>query len=113
MRGQVGRVPLAVAVQGADVLGAALPGDPVAEPERDAVAAVSRQGADQRAVPLRDLGGVVGAAVVDDQQRDRHVGDLLRHLVQDGADVVRLVVGGDHDRPAAEASGPGRCWRKR
>ena len=72
-------------------------GDPVAEPEGDAVPAVGRQRADERAVPLRDLAGVVGAAVVDDQQRHRYVGDLLRHLVQDGADVLRLVVGRDHD----------------
>ena len=66
--GQVGRVPLAVAVQGGDVLGAALARDPVAEPERDTVTAVRGERADQRAVALGDLGGRVGAAVVDHQE---------------------------------------------
>ena len=111
-RGQVGRVPLAVAVEGGDVLRAALAGDPVAEPERDAVAAVGRQRADQRAVPLGDLRRGVGTAVVDHEQRHRHVGDLLRNFVQDGADVVGLVVSGDDDDQRLKLEVRVCAWRR-
>jgi hypothetical protein len=43
-----------------------------------------------------DLCGVVGAAVVDDQDL-LDVGPLLRHPSEAFTDPGRLVVGGDHD----------------
>ena len=48
-----------------------------------------------------DVAGPVAGAVVDDERLDRDPADLRRHPVEDVADVVGLVVGGDHDRDLA------------
>ena len=99
----LGRVVLAVRVGGDDVGGAALPGDPVAEPQRGALAAVDRHVGDHGA-GLRRLGrGAVGAAVGDhDGGRDQpaHLGG---QGLDDRPDGPGLVVGRDHDRDRREA----------
>jgi hypothetical protein len=94
---QVGRIPLPVTVERGDVAGTRLAGDAVPEPQRHTVTAVGGQRADQRAVPLSDLGGAVRAAVVDHQARHAHGRYLIRDLVEDLADVAGLVIGGDDD----------------
>src|SRR5262249_57667324 len=91
------RIPLPVAVERGDVAGTRLTGDPVPEPQRHTVTAVGGQRADERSVPLRDLGGVVGAAVVDHQARHADGRYLVRDLVEHRADVPALVVSGDDD----------------
>src|SRR5215469_774243 len=94
---QVGRVPLPVAVERGDVVGTSLAGDAVPGPQRHTVAAVGGERADERAVPLGDLGGAVRAAVVDHQARHAHASYLIRDLIEHLADVGGLVVGGDDD----------------
>ena len=102
----LGRVVLAVGVGGHDVARAALPGEPVAEPQRRALAPVDRHVADQRA----RLPGLLDRGV------DRAVGDDDRHGVQaahgggqvldDRADRAFLVEGGDHDGDRRQPGGP-------
>jgi hypothetical protein len=61
---------------------------------------------DEGAVRGGDVAGPVAGAVVDDQDLGPHAADLGRHLVEDDADVLGLVVGGDEDRDlASEAVG--------
>ena len=93
----LGRVVLAVGVGGHDVPGAALAGQPVAQPQRRALAPVDRHVADQRAVRAALGHRAVPGAV---RHHDRpwwpaRTGGGQR--VDDRADHPFLVVGGDHD----------------
>ena len=60
-------------------------------------AAVDHVAGDDRAVGGGDLAGAVARAVVDDQDRGLDPADLGGDPVEDRADVVGLVVGGDED----------------
>ena len=95
---------LAVGVQGDDDGRARVGEQPVAGAQRGAAAAVDHVAGDDRAVLGGDLAGAVARAVVDDQDRGLDPADLIRNPVEDVADAVGLVVGGDqHADPVPEA----------
>ena len=91
----LGRVVLAVGVEGDAVLRAQLDAEGVTHPQGVAVAQVLAQHEGHGAAVLGDLGGLVLAAVDHDQRGDGQTAGLGRHFVEDGADVVLLLVGAD------------------
>ena len=95
--GHVGRIPLAVGVERHQVARAVLAAQPVADPERRALAEVLLQPGDERAVRARDLARGVGAAVVDDDGLHGQAAGLGRHGVEHAADALGLVERGDDD----------------
>ena len=109
----LGRVVLAVGVEGDHVAGAVGRGQPVAEPQGRALAQVDRQHAGVDPGVEGHLGGAVGAAVDHHQGGDLEVADEGRHGLQHVADVVLLLVGGDegHHRAEPDARGTGRRSR--
>src|SRR3954453_5700998 len=100
------RVPLHVGVERDDEPAAELADQLVAEPQRDAVAAVAIEPGEVDTVVLGDhLSGAIAAAVIDHEDGDRQPAGDRGNRVQHGADAVLLVVGGDqrHDRGKPEA----------
>ncbi len=100
--GDVGRVPLAVGVEGDDVLGAVLARDPVSEPKRRSLPGVPIERRDVDVMVARDLRGLVGASVVDDERVDGKSAGLPRHCVEDCADRLLLVERRDDDDDGSE-----------
>ena len=72
-------------------------GQPVAEHEDQALAAVDRHVADERAGGAGLIGGAVIGAVDNDDHLDRLAADLARDAAHDRGDRGLLVVGRDHD----------------
>src|ERR1022692_4408300 len=103
----LGGVVLAVGVRRDDVLGAALAGQPVAEPERGPLAPVDRHVADQRPGCLGVLDGAVDRAVRHHDLRGRQPAHGCGQRLDDGADRAFLVVGGDHDGHRRQLGRPG------
>src|SRR5262249_51530696 len=86
-------------VEGSDVTRTGPPGDPVPEPQGHPVTPVNGQCAHAHAMFPCDLGGPVGAAVVDDQRGELHTRDLIRNFVENGTKVACFVVCGyDNDQ---------------
>ena len=86
---------LSVRVQGDDDARARVGEQPIAGAKRGAAAAIDQVAGDDRAVLGGDLAGAVPRAVVDDENRGLEPADLIRNPVEDIADAVGLVVGGD------------------
>jgi hypothetical protein len=101
---QLGRVVLAVGVQGDHVPGAEVGGQLVADAEGGTVAQVDRQHAGEHPGLEGHTGRVVGPPVHHHQSRHLEVADQRGHGLQHVADVGFLLVGGDdrHHRPEAE-----------
>ena len=110
----LGRVVLAVGIEGHDDIDAEPLGDEVAGLEGGALAAVDRVADDVGALRPGDVGRPVAGAIVDDQDVGGQAGHLRRHLGQDAGQAVGLVERRDADEdPAPGLAAGGLELRRR